>query len=202
MLGKTTTCSDLSGVLPSRPVSRNRNRSKHQCGREQQSSACWGIAQAAAISISDLSPCPSPGKCGMIRFSMLMSPDSMGNISFSAFCGAEAAHEDGTKGCPCHTHTPAHGSSPCPAPAPLPLARAGWTPRLYTGRNLPGEHRANGSPVQRMKEIEMVGPRSLFGSRFGLGQLQVEFAALFFPTPLVPAPRRLTWNSYISVNRR
>lgn len=158
-------CSEHSGVLISNPVG-NRNAPSTCAGGSPQSSARWGISRQAAISISLPRPstCCSPGKCGMIRFSTLMSPDSMGNISFSAFCGAEpgTSCEDGTGICPCSTRTPACSLPHFPAVTPLPLACAGWTLCLGTGRNLPGEHRADGSPFQGVKEIEALGPRSLF----------------------------------------
>lgn len=172
-------------------------------GGSRQSSAHWGISQPTAISFSPPSPgaCPSPGKCGMIRFSILMSPDSIGNISFSAFCGAEPGMAVRVAPGDPSGATPSSCSPPC-----YQNVLAGpWD----IGRNLPGEHRDDGSSLLGAKDIEALAPMSFFQARFSLGQFQLEFTLFFHnPSPgalgrgLVPTLGQLTWNSYISVNRR
>lgn len=102
--------------------------------------------------------CPSPGKCGMIRFSMLMSPDSMGNISFSAFCRAEPGTT--VRMAPWeHWDTPSSAPSLTPVLvlALLPLACAGWIPHLRAQG-----HRGHGSHLQGAKEIEALDPAASF----------------------------------------
>lgn len=70
--------------------------------------------------------CPSPGRCGMMRFSALMSPDSMGNISFSVFCRAGPGRAVRT------VQGPLRGT--LPAAHPLLAAPHGSTP----GETSPG----------------------------------------------------------------
>lgn len=91
-------CSDISRVLIPSVASRNRNRSEHLRGSWPAELGPQGSFPTSCSFYFSPSTCPSPGKCGMIRFSMLMSPDSIGNISFSAFCGAEPGCETGTGG--------------------------------------------------------------------------------------------------------
>lgn len=91
-------CSDLSRVLIPSLASRNRNRGEHLRGRRPAELGLRGNFPTSCSFYFSPSTCPSPGKCGMIRFSMLMSPDSIGNISFSAFCRAEPGCETGTGG--------------------------------------------------------------------------------------------------------
>lgn len=112
--------SDLSGVLISSPVGRNRNCTKQLRRRRPAELAPPGNFPTSFNFSFNPQPCtcPSPGKCGMMRFSMLMSPDSMGNISFSAFCGAET----GTAVRMAPGDPPA-APPPCPWLVPLPGTR-------------------------------------------------------------------------------
>lgn len=153
-------CSDLSGVLISSLCTAN--TAPHTClGGSQHSSTHQGISQLQFLfPPPGHGACPSPGKCGMIRFSVLMSPDSMGNISFSAFCRAEP----GTTvrmvpGEHCDTHSSAPILTPFLVLALLPPTCVGWIPHL--GTVCPGTQ-SQWLPPSRGKTDWRTGPRSLF----------------------------------------